>query len=106
VELNLGDIVKLSDGRIFNFYCEVKYLEDEKVITPFHTFSFHSVEKVDQVPANAKLSTEERYKIWYVYSDEAELDENPEHGERYLMDWRQCEYLLEERMFQIHKIEP
>lgn len=34
-KLNLGDIVKVSDGRgSFQFFAEVKYLEEEKCLTP------------------------------------------------------------------------
>ena len=40
--LSIGDIVKISDGKGFHFFSEVKFLEDEKCIAPFHTFSFHS----------------------------------------------------------------
>jgi hypothetical protein len=100
-ELHQGDIVAVSDGKRFTFYCEVKYLEKEKVIAPFHTFSFHSFEKVAAVPANAVESTEERYKIWYVYNEEATADEAAERAERYLMDWRTCEHLLADRCFRI-----
>jgi hypothetical protein len=104
VELKQGDIVKISDGRIFTFFAEVKYLEKEKAIAPFHTFSFHSFEKVDVVPANAKKSTEERYNIWYVWNEEAEKDENPNIAEKYLIDWRACEHLLEQKCFRIEKL--
>lgn len=93
--LNEGDIVRISNAEHFTFYAEVKYLEAEKAIAPFHTFSFHSFEKVDSVPANAKLSQEERYKIWYVYSDEADADDNAKAHEGYLIDWRTCEHLLD-----------
>jgi intein/homing endonuclease len=100
-ELNEGDIVAVSDGKRFTFYCEVKYLAKEKVIAPFHTFSFHSFEKVDKVPANAVESTEERYKIWYIYNEEATADEAADKAKNYLMDWRECEHLLSEKCFQI-----
>lgn len=103
-ELKLGDIVKISDGKSFNFFCEVKYLEKEKVIAPFHTFSFHSFEKIDKVPANAVKSTEERYNIWYVYQDDAETDPEAEKFEKYLMDWRSCEHMLDRRCFRIELI--
>lgn len=106
-ELKLGDIVKISDYRSkFTFFCEVKYLEDQQVITPFHTFSFHSFEKVDSVPANAKESTEERYKIWYLHDDEAEDDTNRESFDKYLMSWRECEDLLEKRCWRIELQKP
>lgn len=101
VELHLGDIVKISDGKRFTFFCEVKFLEKENAITPFHTFSFHSVEKVDSVPPEAIKSTEERYNIWYQYLEEAENDPRPYLFEKYLMDWRQCEHLINNRCYQI-----
>lgn len=104
IELKEGDIVKISDGRRFTFYCEVKYLEKEMIITPFHTFSFHSVEKVNEVPVHAIKSTEERYSIWYVDHDVAEADNNRESFEKYLSDWRCCEYTLKERMYRIERI--
>jgi hypothetical protein len=93
IELGIGDIVEISDGKTFTFYAEVKYLEKEKVITPFHTFSFHSFEKVDKVPEFAIKSTEERYNIWYVQNDDRIEDKGAGEAERYLMDWRCCEHL-------------
>lgn len=99
VKLELGDIVKVSDGRDFNFFAEVKYLESEQCITPFHTFSFHSFEKVDSVPENAIKSTEERYNIWYL--ENPEIDNYKELAEGYLTDWRACEHLLEKKVFRI-----
>lgn len=100
-KIKIGDIVKISDGKRFTFFSEVKYLEKEKTITPFHTFSFHSVEKVDSVPAEAKESTEERYKIWYIYHDQAEVDNGAEAFRNYLMSWRECEHYLDNRCYQI-----
>ena len=100
--LNIGDIVKISNGRNFTFYSEIKYLPDEKVITPFHTFSFHSFEKVDKVPNEAILTSEKRYKIWFLSNPEK--DQDASSGERYLIDWRQCEHLLDERCFEIELI--
>lgn len=100
--LNFGDIVKVSDGKRFWFFCEVKYLEKEQVITPFHTFSFSSFEKVDSVPESAKPSTEERYKMWYVYREEAEEDKIEDTTSDYLMGWRQCEHLLAKRCFRVN----
>lgn len=102
-ELKEGDIVKISNGKGFNFFSEVKYLEKEKAIAPFHTFSFHSFEKIDKVPENATQSIEERYKIWYVYNDEAETDNSAKEYEKYLTDWRCCEHLLAKRCFRIEK---
>lgn len=101
--LNEGDIVRISNGEIFNFFAEVKYLEKEKAITPFHTFSFHSFEKVSEVPDNATKSTETRYNIWYVANEHASADNCAEEHERYLLDWRECEHLIEKRCFFIEK---
>ena len=103
--LQIGDIVKISNGREFNFYAEVKYLEDEKVITPFHTFSFHSFEKVDKVPEHAIKSTETRYNIWFTHSPEADVKAVTEHVTNYLMEWRKCETLLENKCFRIELIQ-
>jgi hypothetical protein len=102
-QINLGDILKISDGKAFTFFAEVKFLEKEGIITPFHTFSFHSFERVDKVPDNAIKSKEERYNIWYVYSDEAEKDENANDYEDYLMSWRECERLIDSKAFIIVK---
>lgn len=98
-ELTLGDIVKVSNGKGFHFFSEIKFLEKEKCITPFHTFSFHSFEKVNSVPSGAVKSKEERYNVWYLPSEIP--DEEPEIGEKYLADWRQCEHLLEQKCFRI-----
>lgn len=98
-ELNFGDIVKISNGRDFSFYAEVKYLKKEKAIAPFHTFSFHSFEKVDSIPAGMTKSTETRYGIWYTHNPEN--DESAEQFEKYLIDWRACEHLLEQSCFSV-----
>jgi len=100
-ELQIGDIVKVSDGKNIIFYSEVKYLEKEQVITPFHTFSFHSFEKVDKLPDNAIKCTEERYNIWFTHSVEADSEAAAEAANKYLIDWRVCEHLLETRCFRI-----
>lgn len=100
-ELQLGDIVMISDGRNFKFFAEVKYLPEEKVITPFHTFSFHSFVKIDSLPKNAIKCTESRYDIWFVIEEDAHPDFNAADFEKYLRDWRQCETLMEKRMWQI-----
>jgi hypothetical protein len=98
--LNMGDIVKVANQRgEFTFYSEVKFLEAEKKIAPFHTFSFHSFEKVDSVPKHATLSTEDRYKIWYTHNPESESTEIHEIFNKYLTDWRACEHLLEQSCF-------
>lgn len=102
-ELKEGDIVKVSDGRRFSFFAEVKWLEKEQAIAPFHNFSFHSFDKVKSIPENAVKSTEERYNIWYVYDEFAELDEESNDFSQYLMSWRECESMLKDRCFRIEK---
>jgi len=101
-KLEMGDIVSVSDHKgALNFYAEVKYLESEQVITPFHTFSFHSFTKVDKVPDHAVKSTEERYNIWYTMNPGVNTEEVTKQAEKYLLDWRQCEHLLHSRCFRI-----
>lgn len=102
VELKEGDIVRIISQDKWQFYSEVKYLQPEKVLTPFHTFSFKSVEKVDSVPDIAIKSTEERYNIWFLPTIEFE-DQGREQFSKYLMSWRECEYLLENRLWRINK---
>ena len=101
-ELHEGDVVRISDGKHWNFYSEVKYLEEEQTLAPFHTFCFHSVEKVDKIPNDAVLCKEERYKVWYV--KEPETDQPPESANKYLTDWRECERHLKDRLFRITMI--
>jgi hypothetical protein len=103
-KLKIGDIVKVSNGQDFSFFAEVKYLEEEQVITPFHTFSFHSFEKVEKVPDNAKLLDEKRYKIWYVYPPEKDDEKAKKDAEKYLSSWRNCEHHLEKRCYRIKKV--
>ena len=98
-QLNEGDIVKISDGKNITFYSEVKYLEEERVIAPLHTFNFMSMEKVDEVPMEALKSTETRYNIWYLPIDKSDTD----YFNEYLRSWRDCEYRLESRAYQITK---
>lgn len=104
-ELKEGDFVKISNGKEFTFFAEVKYIESQGIITPFHTFSFHSFEKVDKIPAEAKKSSEDRYDIWYIYSDKAEQDNKAPDFEKYLMSWRECEINIEKRCWAISKID-
>lgn len=99
-ELKQGDIVKISDGKAFNFYSEVKYLNG--FIYPFHSFTFHSFEKVDSVPTDAVKSTNKDYDVWY--TNNPELDEDAKEFEGYLMSWRECERLLEKSVFRIELI--
>lgn len=102
-ELKEGDFVKISNGKEFTFFAEVKYLEKENIITPFHTFSFHSFEKIDKIPNEAKKSTEDRYDIWYIYNDDEYQDYKSSDFEKYLISWKQCEYYLEKRSWAIFK---
>lgn len=104
IELKLGDIVKISNRKVCDFFARVTWLEQEKVIAPFHTFSFHSFEKVDNVPAAAVKSTETRYDIWYLHSDDKLDDEASENFEGYLMSWRECESQLNNRSWRIELI--
>jgi hypothetical protein len=101
-ELQEGNYVKVSNGKGFKFISEVKYLEKEKAIAPFHTFSFHSFVKIDKLPGNVKLANENRYHIWYLENEEA--DEKASDFDKYLIDWRQCEHLLKESCYKIEKI--
>ena len=103
-ELSIGDIVKVSNGKTIQFYCEVKYLEDEQVITPFHTFSFHSFEKVDKVPDNAIKTDEERYGVWYVNNPEKDSVQQNEKVSKYLIEWRSLECLLNKGIYRIEKV--
>lgn len=95
------DIVKISDGRFFNFFSEVKYLENEQAIAPFHTFAFHSIVKVDSIPDTAKKGNEDRYNIWY--DVDPEVDKCAELHEKYFLDWRDCERLINNKAFIIEK---
>lgn len=99
-ELSIGDIVAISDGKRLNFYCRITFLEKEQKLAPFHTFSFHSVEKVDKVPENATRCTEDRYECWYMGS-EAKPDESSSLHDKYLLDWRACERFLDKSCFDV-----
>lgn len=96
-ELNFGDIVAVSDGKHINFYAEVKWIEQQQVLAPFHTFSFHSFLKVNEVPDGAIKSSETRYNIWYL----PESIEDTERFESYLMSWRECEIMIQKAAFRI-----
>lgn len=102
-ELKEGDVVAVSNKENFQFYAEVKYLEEEQTITPFHTFTFHSFEKVDSLPKNAVKSTEKRYGIWFVVNDEAKKDDISDIFEKYLISWRECEIFIKNRCWRITK---
>jgi len=105
IELQFGDIVKISNGKEFTFYAEVTYLQQEKLIAPFHTFSFHSFEKVDALPYNAiKATGEERYNVWYTEDSELDAEHNEVAIKDYLIQWRECERLIEQGIYQIEFI--
>jgi len=104
VELQIGDIVAISDGKRFYFWAQVTFLEKENAIAPFHTFSFHSFEKVDRVPDGAVASTEERYKIWYKYEEDAAEDNEAYNFGHYLADWQDCERQLNKGAYKIDLI--
>jgi hypothetical protein len=105
VELKEGDLVKISNGREFAFYSGVKWLEKEKALAPFDTFTFHSFEKVDSIPENAEKSTNESYNIWFALSDNTEYDGKADEFENYLMSWRRIDVAVKNRSYQIKKIE-
>jgi hypothetical protein len=104
-ELSIGDIVAISDGKRLNFYCRITFLEKEQKLAPFHTFSFHSVEKVAEVPENAVPCSEDRYECWYMGS-EAKPDESAAEHAQYLLDWRACERFLDKSCFDVVPILP
>ena len=100
--LNEGDIVKISDGKRFTFFSEVKYNPEKKCIYPFHTFSFHSFEKVSEVPIDALQSNQEDYKVWYTINPEE--DGEAQRYSHYMRSWKECERLLEDQCFFIESI--
>ena len=105
-ELHECDIVKISCrdrlNKYFKFYTEVKYIDEEKAINPFHTFSFHSFEKVNEVPEEAILiENEKNFKYWYIPDPEKD---NFKEAEQYLMSWREFEHHVENRSYRIEKI--
>lgn len=104
-ELNFGDIVKVesySCGRHYTFFSEVKYLPESQSIAPFHTFAFHGVEKVDKLPDGAVQMDEQRYRCWMLFHEDTENSPSEKSYSRYLMEWRECEHLLSEKIFRIH----
>ena len=106
-ELQLGDIVRISNGKAWNFYAEVTYLPDG-AIAPFHTFCFHSFEKVDKLPDGAVKSSETHYNIWYKPSDELNGDDDDltaEKYENYLSSWRSVEHWIEKECFRIYPMQ-
>ena len=101
-ELKEGDLLAISDGSRFNFYAEFKFLEDGQIIAPFHTFSFHSFQKVDCLPDHAVKMEESRYNCWYTYYPETDV-ENDGDFEDYRLQWVECERKLENGLFKIIK---
>lgn len=104
-KLKEGDIVQIfsnSKRNTSHFFAEVKYLPDEKIIAPFHTFSFHSFKKVKEVPDTAQRANEKRYKVWYEQFDEhVDEDKFKLSGEKYLISWRECEHKINDRVYDI-----
>lgn len=103
-ELHEGDIVRVFTGRQINghFYSEVKWLEKEQTLTPFHTFSLHSVEKVDKLPDNVVEGKETRYKIWMDH-DAQEDASGKEEFDQYFWDWKACEHQLDKKFYRIER---
>lgn len=101
IELKEGDIVKVHNNREFVFFSEVKWLEQEQAIAPFHTFAFHSFEKVDSVPESAIKSNEERYNVWYL--EQEKEDPKLDFFEKYRIGWLECEHELDNRSYRITK---
>lgn len=95
--LNLGDIVEISDGRHIKFFARVQWLPTERALSPFHTFSFHSVRRVGDnvecLPDGVVQCTEPRFDCWYL--PEPRPDADASSHEHYLTEWRKCERFLE-----------
>lgn len=98
-QLNIGDIVMVSNRNEFTFYSEVKWIEERQVLAPFHTFSFHSFLKVDKVPDHAIKGNNPDYDIWYL--EIPEVDDNAAEFSEYLSSWRECERQIEKAAFRI-----
>lgn len=100
-ELKLGDIVRVNTGNSYpsHFYARVTWIKDKQIIAPFSTFSFHSFERVDDLPEGAIKSTEDSYDIWYLPDNDEET--SPEIFKDYLMSWRDLEYNLNSRCYRI-----
>lgn len=95
--LSLGDIVEISDGRDIKFFARVQWMPKEKKISPFHTFSFHSVRRVGDnvecLPDGVIQCNEPRFDCWYLPDPKPDADAS-KHT-HYLIEWRKCERLLE-----------
>lgn len=97
VPLKIGDIVEISDGRSIKFYAKVQWMPIEKALSPFYTFSFHSVRKIGDdvncLPNGVIQCTEPRFECWYLPTPLPDAD-GLAH-EHYLAEWRKCERILE-----------
>lgn len=95
--LSLGDIVEISDGRDIKFFARVQWMPKEKKISPFHTFSFHSVRRVGDnvecLPDGVIQCNEPRFDCWHLPDPRPDADAS-KHT-HYLIEWRKCERLLE-----------
>lgn len=101
-ELKEGDLLMISDGYKITFYAEVKYDADKEIIYPFHSFSFHSFERVDKLPDNAIECTDEYNRIWFVPNEE-HPDIDAEFFKEYHSSWRDCEVALKNRAYRIKR---
>lgn len=95
--LEFGDFVKITNNGRNVFYSEVKYIENEKLIAPFHHFSFLKFEKVDSIPDDAIKANEERFDMWYMANDA----ESEKSCSDYLLSWRECERLIDKGCYEI-----
>ncbi len=99
-ELNEGDLVQIDSGRGNVFYAQVKLLEDENAFSPFHTFSFCKIRKIENLPSSAVKMDEDRYDCWYDAGEELKQEDY----NLYYYDWKSCESRMNERSFRIFKI--
>lgn len=106
-ELKEGDFVKVQRRTSWThvtFYTQVKYNKEQKAINPFHTFTWHRIEKIDKLPKNVHESKlQEWFPIWYTEENEDSL--KTKEYEKYFSSWKDCEVLLENRCYCIEKQE-
>lgn len=98
--LNEGDIVRITthrNGPIF--YSEVRYLPEKIMIVPFHNFAFKTVERVNEIPKEAKQLNEVLFKAWVLPDGKSESDET-----HYAIEWGYMSHSLT-RIVQVNKIE-
>jgi hypothetical protein len=93
-ELKQGDLVKISDGRRITFYSEFRYIEETGTFHPFHTFSWHSVEKVDCLPEGL-LPSKVKAPVPYWYFPDLDEDKEGKNFDDYYQGWKECERLLD-----------